>query len=79
MHVILSIIFYVVIDCSVARDSISRNYLNLIKLPISLVVPKLFAKQVITFHEKCIIDSKKIEMEKMMFILDNVIMPTPIV
>jgi len=40
------------------------------------VVPKLFAKQVITFHEKCIIDSKKIEMEKMMFILDNVIIPT---
>ena len=57
-------------------EKVKANYNKLTNLPIESMIGKLYAKRVITLEEKERIDSKPIKRDKMMFLLDGVIIPS---
>ena len=72
----LFITYAVSFDCSATMEKVKANYDKLTNLPIESMIGKLFAKRVITLEEKERIDSKPIKRDKMMFLLDGVIIPS---
>ena len=63
-------------DCSVAKKNVQAHYDKLTNLPNGLLFGKLLAKGVITHEEKENIDLIPTEPEKMICLLDTVIIPS---
>ena len=58
------------------NSKITANYVELVHLPIELIRRDLFAKKVITFRQKELIETMHLQHQKMEYILDKVIIPT---
>ena len=75
-HLLAIHLFYVVGACSMALKKITEEYEKLANISVSNLLPNLVTKQVITHHEKQIIETKLLDSDKMMFLLDHVIVPS---
>ena len=64
------------VDCFAAKSNIQANYNQLANLPIDLMLDKLYAKGVVTLEEKEKIDSKPLQRDKMIYLLDDIITPS---
>jgi len=65
-------------DCSAAKKNIKRSYTELTNLPITTILSKLYAKDVITLKEKQTIETSNFPLnsDKMEYLLDSVITPS---
>ena len=61
------------LDCSTALKNIIKNYNELKYLPINSMLGKLYSKEIVTFKEKEMIESKPTQSERMVYFLDHVI------
>jgi len=60
-----------------ALNTVKQQYDVLTKVSMDNLLPSLFAKQVITDHEKQIMEkTKPLDSDKMMYLLDYIIMPS---
>ena len=60
-------------DCSTARATIQEQYDKLICLPIDILLPSLFANNVVTFDQKEEIDELPHKKKRMEFVLNLII------
>ena len=56
--------------------NIRKNYHELKFLPINSVLDKLYSKGIITFEEKQRIEDNSVEIDRMTYILDHIIIPS---
>jgi len=63
-------------SCQMALAKVAQQYDQLVYLPVNNLLPKLISNKVITLDEKKTIDIKVLEKDKMMYILDHVIVPS---
>jgi len=64
-------------DHATAAEILRSHYDEVCKLPIKLLLPKLFAKKVVTLEQKKAIENKeKNDLEGMTMLLDDVILPS---
>ena len=64
-------------DCSTALKNIKENYDEMTYLPISLMLPKLYSKDIITFKEKEKITAcSAAQTDQMEYFLDHIIIPS---
>ena len=61
------------LDCSTVLKNIKKNYDELTYLPINSMLGKLYSKEIVTFKEKEMIESKPAQSERMVYFLDHVI------
>ena len=77
VHVLLICVFSDTFDHAIATEVIISHYDEVCKLPIKLLLPKLFAKKVVTLEQKKIIANKeKNDLEGMTAFLDDIILPS---
>ena len=60
-------------DCSTAKANIQKNYYELTILPITSMLGKLYSEGTITLEEKQRIKANPVEMDRMEYFLDNII------
>ena len=63
-------------DCSTAKVNIQKNYYELTILPINSMLGKLFSKEIITLEEKQRIQAHPVEIDRMEYFLDRIIIPS---
>ena len=63
-------------DCSTVNVNIQKNYKKLTYLPINSMLGSLYNKGVITLEEKQRITANPVEIDRMMYFLDRVIIPS---
>ena len=59
--------------CSIAYAKIKGQYDVLVNCPVNQLLPSLYAKDVITHDDKKIMESKPLEKDRMMYLLDDVL------
>jgi len=62
--------------CLTAYKRIKEQYGKLACCPFNILLPSLFSNRVITFGEKKIIETKPLEMDRMEYFLDTVLIPS---
>ena len=62
--------------CTDAKQKIKDAYVRLTNLNVTSLVGALYSQDVITARQKQIIGTKIIESEKMMYLLDDIIIPS---
>ena len=62
--------------CSVAKENITKYYVELTNVRVDSMVTQLYAKKVITEKEKEMIDTLHLKSKKMEYLLDSVIIPS---
>ena len=77
MHIIIMCIFHIdKFDFSAIEVNIQENYVKLTILPINSMLGNLFSKGIITFEEKQRIQALPVEMDRMQYFLDRIIIPS---
>ena len=62
--------------CSVAKENITKYYVELTNVRVDSMLAQLYAKRVITEKEKEMIDTLHLKSKKMEYFLDSVIIPS---
>ena len=63
-------------DCSTAKENVKDNYVKLTNLPINLMINQLYSKGVITDEEKLKIEALSLEIDRMKYFLDHILLPS---
>ena len=58
------------------KAKITANYVEIVNLPIELIRRDLFAREVITFRQKEMIEVIPLQSQRMEYLIDNIIIPT---
>ena len=69
--IILSLGYYG--TCSTAYDKIKEQYKVLANCPVNILLPSLYSEDVITLDDKKRMESKPVEKDRMMYLLDDVL------
>ena len=63
-------------DFAATKAKITANYVKLVNLPIELIRRDLFAREVITYRQKEMMETIPLQSQRMEYLLDNIIIPT---
>ena len=63
-------------DFSAAKVNVLKKYTELMNLPITSMLGELFENKIITFKEKQQIEAKSVEIDRIVYFLDRIIIPS---
>ena len=72
----LLLFYFADFNFAATKAKITANYVEIVNLPIELIRRDLFAREVITFRQKEMIEVIPLQSQRMEYLLDKIIIPT---